>query len=403
MKFLKFNILTMIRISALVAIVALMWTGGATTTQASVSTSLKVIATRDNNSPLSGVSVCVAPATGAQVAGKTDLAGQVTFDSVNSGQVSITVSCPGFVGQTHTSTLPDAGGTARFILVAGAGGPSCNVPASPPSKIPPTLAITSFDWHLNRRTPLFFETVLNLSATMTPGGPVIPTHYRVGETSDLSSVAWTAYTTGVITFRLGYNGDTLTGYGQRTLFMQVKANDVTSAVVSKTVNLQPLQVREYRFDEATLQELLNVVAATGFRLTTNTTLVTQNHCASAALNGLGIEIPSGYLPDRAWEKIVQVRLGESGQKKFTDGWRVKSIDIASSSQVPPDTARTVAGQADGDGFAVVIHLSTGPRSLGADNPCFQNTFPLRAIVLEGPADDMALDQAKRWKNMFPQH
>ena len=251
MRFLRLNILVIIRLSALATCIALMWVG-AMTTHASVSTSLKVIVTRDNNTLLSGVSVCVAPATGAQVSGKTDLAGQVTFNAVNSGQVSITVSCPGFVGQTHSSTLPDAGGTARFILVAGAGGPSCNVPASPPSKIPPTLAITSFDWHLNRRTPLFFEAALNVSATLTPGGPAIPTHYRVAESSDLSSVAWTAYTAGVIIFRLGLNGDSLTAYGQRTLFMQVKANDVASGVVSKTVTLQPLQVREYRFDEATL-------------------------------------------------------------------------------------------------------------------------------------------------------
>lgn len=402
MRFLRLNTSMKMRLFLLITSIALIWFG-AITTRASVSTSLKVIVTRDNNSLLSGASVCVAPATGAQVSAKTDLTGQVTFDSVNSGQVSITVSCPGFVGQTHSSTLPEAGGTARFILVAGTGGPSCNVPPSPPSHIPATLAITSFDWHLNRRTPLFFEALLSLSATKTPGGPVIPTHYRVGESSDLSSVSWTAYTTGVIIFRFGYKGDSLTAYGQRTLFLQVKQNELASPVISKTVTLQPVQVTEYRFDTTTLPDLLNVVAGAGFRLSTNTTLATQNHCSEATLEGLGIDIPSGYLADRAWEKIVQVRLGESSQKKFTDGWRVKSIDIANSPEVPADTAKSIAGQSDGDGFAVVIHLSTGPRNIGADNPCFKNTFPLRAIVLEGPADDMALDQAKRWKNMFPQH
>lgn len=367
------------------------------------STSLKVIVGRENNTPLSGASVCAVPSTGSQVSAKTDLTGQVTFDAVNSGQVSITVSCPGFIGQTHTSTLPDAGGTARFILASGTGGPSCNVPAQPPSSTPPTLGITSFDWHLNRRTPLFFEAALSVSATMTPGGPVIPTQYRVGENSDLNSIPWTAYTGGVITFRMGYNGDSLTAYGQRTLFMQVRENGIASAVAAKTVNLQPIQLSEYRFDASTLPDLLNVVSAAGFRLTSTTTLATQNHCSGATLQGLSIGIPSGYLPDRAWEKIVQVRLGESGQKRFTNGWRVKSIDIGNSRELALDTARTIAGQADGDGFAVVIHLSTGPKSLGSDNPCFSNSFPLRGIVLEGPADDMALDQAKRWKNMFPQH
>jgi len=389
-----------VRLFPIIACLGFIAVGTATT---EASTSLKVIVTRENNALLSGASVCIAPATGPQVSAKTDLAGQVTFDAVNSGNLTITVSCPGFIGQTHTSTLPDAGGTARFILASGTGGPSCSVPASPPSHTPPTLAITSFDWHVNRRTPLFFEAALNLSATLTPGGGVIPTHYRVSESSDMSNRPWIAYTGGVIISQMGYNGNSLTAYGQRTLFIQVKENEVASAVVSKTVNLQPVRVQEYRFDAATLPDLLSVVTAAGFKLSSTTTLATQNHCTSAALKDLSIDIPSGYLPDRAWEKIVQVRLGESNQKKFTDGWRVKSIDIANSPQLMPDTARTIAGQPDGDGFAVVIHLSTGPKSLGGDNPCFQNSFPLRSIVLEGPADDMALDQAKRWKNMFPQH
>src|SRR5262249_5734170 len=143
-------------------------------------------------------------------------------------------------------------------------------------------------------------------------------------------------------FQMGYNGNSLTGYGQRTLSIQVRQNDVISPVVSKTVTLQPVQVKEYVFDASTLPDLLGVVASAGFRLSLTTTLATQNHCTGAILQGLSISNPNGYLPDRAWEKIVQVRLGESGAKQFTDRWRVKSIDIGDSPELDAGTARTIA-------------------------------------------------------------
>jgi hypothetical protein len=249
---------------------------------------------------------------------------------------------------------------------------------------------------------LFFEIFVSVGATTTPGGPVIPTDYRVGESPDLTNMPWTAYNGGVITFQLRYNGTSLTAYGQRTLYIQIRQNDLTSPVASKSVNLQPVQISEFRFDVSTLSELLDVVRTNGFRFGITTVSAAQNHCLSAQLEGLSVDITNGYLPDRAWEKIVEASLVELGQKTFTAGWRVKSIDIGDSPELSRDVARTISGQSEGDGFRVVVHLSAGPRT-SVNDLCFQNLFPLRGIVLEGPADDLTIDQTKRWKNMFPSH
>ncbi len=367
----------------------------------SESASLTVLVTRTNGALISGASVCVAASSGPVRSALTSIAGQVTFSDVPAGRVTITVSSRGFTGQSHTSTLPAGGGSARFILSEGSGGPVCTVIAPPPSRTTPTLVVTSFDWHVNRRTPLFFEIALSFAATRTPGGPLIPTHYRVGESSTLSGAQWLAYTGGVITFELRYRGDSLTAYGQRTIYFQVKQNDLTSPIVSKSVDLQPVRLSEFRFEGPSLSALLDLMNASGFHPGVRTVSATQNHCPEIQLENLRIGISNGYLPDRAWEKISQISLTDSSTKRFTPGWRVKSIEVGDSQELAREVARTISGQGDGNGFRVTIHLSAGPKNFGHDNPCFQNFFPLRAIVLEGPADDLALDQAKRWKNMFP--
>jgi hypothetical protein len=362
--------------------------------------SLRVLVSRESGTPISGASVCISTPGVPVRSAFTDVAGQVSFDGVEVGQVSLTASCSGFTGQSRVSTLPPAGGTTRFILVAGTGGPVCNATPSPPSRTPPTLAISSFDWHVNRRTSFFFEVAFSFGAMRTPGGPVVPTEYRVGESENLGGAVWTPFRGGVAIYQMRYNGNSLTAYGQRTLYLQVRQSELTSPVVSKTINLQPLQTREYRFDSSSLDEMLSVARTNGFRLTSNTVSATRNKCPSAEIEGLAIGIPNGYLEDRAWEKIVEVRLSDNGSRRFTSGWSVKSIEIGDSIELARDVARTISGQSAGSGFRVVIHLSAGPKKNLSD-VCLQNRFPLRAIVLQGPADDLALDQAKRWKNMFP--
>jgi hypothetical protein len=365
---------------------------------------LTVLVTRANaNTVISGAAVCVSSSSGAPRSDFTDAGGQAIFSGIAPGQVTIIVSCAGFTGQSHTSPLDAAGGTALFRLSAGSGGPVCSaVPPRPPPG-PAVLAITSFDWHLNRQTPLFFEAALAFAATKTPGGAVVPTHYRVGESSDLSNKPWTAYSGGVITFQFGYLGNSLTGYGLRTLFFQVKHEGVESQVASKTVALAPARTNEFRFEGANLAAMLNYAKDRGFQFTTFTVSATQGQCEGIEfkLNSLGFAIPSGQLRDRVWQKVVAAQLLFIGAKRFTSRWRVKSIEVGQSDH--PVGSQVITGAPDGDGFKVTITI-TVPAVHGATESslCFANPlFPLKAIVLEGPADDLALDQANRWKNMFP--
>lgn len=59
-----------------------------------------------------------------------------------------------------------------------------------------------------------------------------PTHYRIGESSDLSSTSWTAYTGNSIVHSLSANN------GQKTIYAQVKNADAESSVVFGVINLQ---------------------------------------------------------------------------------------------------------------------------------------------------------------------
>lgn len=363
--------------------------------------SLRVLVT-STTTLLSGAAVCVTPASGGSRSALTDITGSVVFDGIAQGAVTITVSKSSFVGQSSASTLPAEGGTARFIMTAGTGGPICGAQPPPPPSTPPTLSISSFDWHVNRQTPLFFEVALAFSAATNPGGPVVPTAYRIGETADLSSKPFIPYQGGVALFQIGYRANSLTAFGQRTLFLQVKQGNLISDVKSKAVNLASRQSAEFRLTGADLSAMLSLAQHNGFPFRTRQVSVTQSVCSGVEdlnVNALSFNTIDGGLRDRVWTKVIEANLLELSTKKFTPGWRVKSIDIGES----PDVAsrQTVVGAADGDGFRVTITLTRAASPSADPTFCLLAIYHIRAIVLEGPADDMALDQTKRWKNMFP--
>jgi hypothetical protein len=365
--------------------------------------SLRVIV-GTQTTPISGAAVCVTPSSGGSRSAVTDLTGTTVFDGVAQGSVTITVSKASFTGQSHTSTLPAGGGTARFIMTDGTGGPVCGAQPPPPPTTPPILSISSFDWHVNRKTPLFFEVALAFNATTTPGGPVIPTAYRVGETSDLNGKPFIPFQGGVAIFQLGYKGNSLTAYGQRTLFLQVKQGDLVSDVKSKAVTLEPRpdEVGEFRLTGTELVEMLRLAQTNGYPFRTREVSVTQSACTGVEqinVNTASFNTSGGGLKDRAWIKVIEANLLELSSKRFTPGWRVKSIDIRETLDLA--SQQSIAGAADGDGFRVTITI-TQPAKPDADPKfCLLAVFTVRAIVLEGPTDDMALDQTRRWKNMFP--
>ena len=70
------------------------------------------------------------------------------------------------------------------------------------------------------------STTLSVDFTFTNGAP---THYRIGETSDLSSVAWVAYSSKPISY-------TISGYGTKTIYMQLKNAEIETYVKSSSIN-----------------------------------------------------------------------------------------------------------------------------------------------------------------------
>lgn len=68
------------------------------------------------------------------------------------------------------------------------------------------------------------------TVSIVPSYRGTPTHYRVGETSDLSSAAWVAYSGGTIPCTLS------TGYGSKTVYLQLKDSTTETAVKQSTIN-----------------------------------------------------------------------------------------------------------------------------------------------------------------------
>ena len=68
------------------------------------------------------------------------------------------------------------------------------------------------------------------SVSIVPSYRGTPTYYRIGETSDLSAVEWIAYAGGAIPYSLS------TGYGSKTVYLQLKDSGTESVVRQATIN-----------------------------------------------------------------------------------------------------------------------------------------------------------------------
>ncbi len=68
----------------------------------------------------------------------------------------------------------------------------------------------------------------NANIVITPSFTNIPTHCRVGETSDMSTQAWQEYTSGDINY-------SLSGYGNKTIYLQLKNDTNESEIKSDTI------------------------------------------------------------------------------------------------------------------------------------------------------------------------
>lgn len=75
-------------------------------------------------------------------------------------------------------------------------------------------------------------TTVSREVTITPSYTGVPTHYRTGETSDLTAVSWIAYSGGNIPYTLS------SGYGEKTVYLQLKNAESESAVRSSVITYE---------------------------------------------------------------------------------------------------------------------------------------------------------------------
>lgn len=94
-------------------------------------------------------------------------------------------------------------------------------------------------------------TTVSQNVTVTPSYTGVPTHYRIGETGDLSAISWVAYSGGNIQYTLS------SGYGEKTIYLQLKNTESESVVRNGTI----------AYEEQSTQVVLTELRITG--LTTN--------------------------------------------------------------------------------------------------------------------------------------
>lgn len=103
---------------------------------------------------------------------------------------------------------------------------------------PNQIALNSVNINNGEENTSSLNVIVSLGVTNTP------THYRIGETSDLSAVSWQAYTSNQLSFALS-------GYGLKTVYVQLKNATSTSAVLSDSIlAVQPVVLNSILINNA---------------------------------------------------------------------------------------------------------------------------------------------------------
>ena len=112
------------------------------------------------------------------------------------------------------------------------------------------------------------ENTASLNVSVSLGITNTPTHYKIGETADLSAVAWQTFSATPLSY-------TLSGYGTKTVYVQLKNATSSSAILSDLITaIQPVTLNSI---------LIN-----------NADVSTDNKTLSVALNYSG-GIPTHYM------------------------------------------------------------------------------------------------------------
>lgn len=112
------------------------------------------------------------------------------------------------------------------------------------------------------------ENTASLNVSVSLGITNTPTHYKIGESADLSAVAWQTFNASPLSY-------TLSGYGTKTVYVQLKNATSSSAILSDSITaIQPVTLNSI---------LIN-----------NADVSTDNKTLSVALNYSG-GIPTHYM------------------------------------------------------------------------------------------------------------
>lgn len=88
------------------------------------------------------------------------------------------------------------------------------------------------------------ENTASLNVSVSLGITNTPTHYKIGETADLSAVAWQTFSASPLSY-------TLSGYGTKTVYVQLKNATSSSAILSDLITaIQPVTLNSILINNA---------------------------------------------------------------------------------------------------------------------------------------------------------
>lgn len=357
---------------------------------------------------LSGASVCYNSADGcAGSKGTSATDGNVAFQNVPVGDVTVKVSKTGFAPRTLTFQMTASNLLQQIILQQGSGGPlACQQVQV--FGVGNTIIQSA---KINGNAASTTDRAVN--STITVNGGAI-TAFRVAEAENgmtlLQSLQQKPFTTVACT-QVGFSvtvGHKLNlrrvdnvRYGGRTVAFEVKSGTFTSNVVTDTIILEPVLKSYNLSDDAAVAQMFVFAKSQGFTVNTTAEDTCQN--VSSCTN----PDPDKLLQrsDRAcsYSKINIFFQGGS----LNPFWKLKSFTQNSStsvvtvavSQISSNVFRSTIKQTvplmpDGQvGFVLP------DQNLGVCLTDQRGSTP-RTAVLEGPAEDDFVDVFNPWKNAF---
>jgi hypothetical protein len=313
-------------------------------------------------------------------------------------------------GQPHTVSVKFE--TSNVELSTSPKTITCGTPVTPRDGVGTQVILALTFFRLNNGAASTKERIVDLNFIATERAGTTAqnvtanvTHYRVRESldardSNLSGQPWIPITSP-LTLNLALRDGLQRRYGDRRVMFQVKTADLTSDVVSDTILLEPIALKEYRVDGGAL---IPYAASQGFSFPLDFYETCKGDCAGAfnadssldtgnavvmvqgLSSGGGISIggllnapaPGGTCRTKADYLLFEGR-------RPNPFWRIKSVAVSAGYIITAGVNR----------FRVKYQFDN------KDGSCTPgNSISVGDVVLEGPEVDDFVDPANPWKNAF---